>query len=184
MKFLTACTILAFAMPAFADAQQPTPPATQLPASPTPARPPAGKVKAPAEFAADATSGNLFAKRLASVAMKRGRQGEIRSLAARMLREENKAQGELNAAIKDQHVKVRANLTPSQARKLQALRTAPANQFDNVFLSAEMDAAQKQMKRLSLYGDKGAAGPLKHYARTHYPLARMRFLQARALSGR
>ena len=179
---IIAAAVIGLAQPA--GAQEGSPPATGLPQAPSPARPPQEDAPGAAIFVDQVASANLFGMQLAQIALSHAHAQRIRDLAGKMARQDNKAQQELKAAARQQSVRFQPNLSAAQAQKLDALKTAPDDQFDSVFLSARMTTAQDMMSLLSLYASKGMAGPLKHYAMAQFQNVRMDFLQAQEMSGR
>jgi putative membrane protein len=173
--------LLAVVAPVSATGQVPAP-ATEIPQPPTPADPPAGEAPAPEAFAAAQGAVNLFAIRAAEIALDRGASDRIRGIAQQFLDEHNKAQAELRDAANAHPVPFEPRLDAAQERKLQAIRNASDEQFDNVYLSAQMVAHQAAMQTITLYEDKGAAGALKVYAKSHYPVLRNHYLMARTAS--
>ncbi|HWU64078.1 MAG TPA: DUF4142 domain-containing protein [Ensifer sp.] len=183
MKTATLATIMMIALPFQALGQQP-PPATELPQNATPAKPPEGQPPGADVFVDQIASFNLFDLELARLAQKRSNDPKMRALADKAMEVDQKAQDELQAAANEQRVRFQPNLTAEQAEKLNALKAAPNDQLDTVFLSARMAAAQSQMSLLALYGSKGEAGALKRYALSAFQQARTNFLEAHEMSGK
>lgn len=183
MKAAILTTLLTLALPLGVAAQQ-TPPASELPATATPANPPESQAPGADLFVEQMASSNLFGIELARLAQQRSSEPRVRALAEKIIQNDQKSQDELQAAANEQGVRFQANLTGGQAEKLNALKDAPTDQLDNVFLSARMATAQTQMSLLSLYGSKGTAGALKRYALTEFQHVRMNFLEAHDISGK
>ncbi len=183
MKAVILITVIALAVPAGALAQQP-PPASELPATVTPSRPPEGQPPGAEEFVEQMASSILFGIELARLAQQRSNTPRIKGLTDKVIEIERKAQNELQSASREQGIRLQANLTATQAQKLRALKEAPDDQIDTVYLSARMAAAQKQMSLLSLYASKGDAGALKHYALSEFQQVRANFLEAHEMSGK
>lgn len=183
MKAAIMMTLLILALPVGVSAQQP-PPASELPATATPAKPPEGQPPGADLFVEQMAASNLFGMELARLAQKQSTTPRIRTLAEKIIQNDQKSQDELQAAANEQGIRLQANLTTEQAQKLSALKEAPADQIDTVFLSARMTAAQTQMSLLSLYGSKGGAGALKRYALSEFQQVRTNFLEAHEMSGK
>ena len=163
---------------------QQQPPATELPKAASPAEPPEGQPPGADLFVSQLASANLFGIELARLAQKRSNTPRIRALAEKIVGTDQKSQDELQAAANEQGIRFQANLSAEQAGKLNALKDAPEDQVDQVFLSARMTAAQTQMSLLSLYGSKGQAGALKRYALSEFQQVRAGFLEAHEMSGK
>lgn len=163
---------------------QQQPPATELPKAASPAEPPEGRPPGADLFVSQLASANLFGIELARMAQKRSNTPRIRALAEKIVGTDQKSQDELQAAANEQGIRFQANLSAEQAGKLNALKDAPEDQVDQVFLSARMTAAQAQMSLLSLYGSKGQAGALKRYALSEFQQVRAGFLEAHEMSGK
>lgn len=182
MKAAIFTTLWILALPLGVSAQQ-SPPVSQLPATATPAKPPEGQPPGADLFVEQMASSNLYGIELARLAQKRSNSPHIRALADEITQKDRKSQDELQSAANEQGIRFQANLTAEQAQKLNALKEAPNDQIDTVFLSARTAAAQTQMSLLSLYGSKGDAGPLKRYALAQFQQVRANFLQAHEMSG-
>ena len=182
MKPQILSAILAALSPMGAIAQTTTPaPATEIPQAPTPRDPGKGQVPSAADFAAAAGAINLFEIQSATLALERGSNG-VRALAQQLLDEHQKAHEELISAAREQSIPLEPKINAAQTKKLESIRDAPVDQFDNVFMSAQMVAHQSAMELVTLYGEKGEAGPLKAWAQSHYPTLRNHYLKARAAS--
>ncbi len=181
IALFTALSMLS--MPLVASAQQ-SMPATEMPEAATPAKPPEGQPPGADLFVDQMAASNLFGIELARLAQKQSSAPRIRTLAEKIIQNDQKAQDELHAAANEQGVRFQPNLSAEQAEKLKALKEAPSDQVDAVFLSARMAAAQTQMSLLSLYGSKGGAGALKRYALSQFQQVRANFLEANELSGK
>lgn len=157
-------------------------PATEIPRVPSPGDPAEGEAPSVQAFAAQAGAANLFAIGAAELALERSADDGAQALARQLLNEIGRAQDDLETAAEAQSVPFEPQLDAEQAQKLQAMRNAPADQFDNVFMSALMVAHQAAMEAVTLYGDKGEAGALKAWAVSYYPTLRNNYLKARAAS--
>lgn len=183
MKVAITLALLTAAVAQAVPAQQP-PPATEIPEPATPAQPPGGPAPDADVFVEQMAAANLFGIEMARLAATASATPRIRTLAEKIIRSDQEALDELQAAANESGVRFQANLTAEQAQKLQALRDAPPDQIDVVFFSSRMAAAQSEMALLSLYGGKGNAGALKRYALSQFQQVRTDFLEAHEISGK
>lgn len=195
MKTWVIPLLLATTWPAIVTAQEETtveapsvvipespPPAAEVPRPPSPGDAPKGYVPVPAEFAAEAGAANLFSLEACRTALSKLKDPGTIDMVRKFLDEHQKIQDELQASANSQQVPLRAELDKEQKISLRAIKNAPPDQFESVFLSAYLVGHQSAMQLYSIYGDRGAAGSLKDHAQSVYPTLRNQFLLARIAS--
>lgn len=178
----TLLILAAFALGTSSLHAQEADPATQVPTESSPGATNPAPATTPADFARKASQSNIYEIRAAEIALERAQKPGVRELAQSILRDHKKAQHDLAEAAGSQKQGLDEALDAEQTKRLQALRDAPAGEFDAVYLSDQLRSHQEAMQLLSAYSENGEAGPFKTYAQAAFPTVRMHLVKVRAHS--
>lgn len=115
-------------------------------------------------FAQKAAAMNRFEIEAAKLALDLGKDAPAKEYAKDMIEDHSKSLIELEEAASAEQVPLSKELDPESSRKLQALREAPAADFDQAYLSTQVVAHEAAVQLFMSYSKDGPDGALKNYA--------------------
>lgn len=118
----------------------------------------------PSEFVTKASASNQFEIDAAALAKEKALHPETKQFAESMLIDHGKAGGELLEAAKEEGVTVPAGLPPEFQQKINALKAATPEEFDQAYQSSQVAAHEEAVALFSAYSKEGKDGPLKTFA--------------------
>lgn len=124
------------------------------------------------EFAAKAAISGKFEIESSKVALERSQNEEVKSFAKTMIDDHTKADKELKAAAAEAKLSPTAlpdDLDEKHLKKVNKLKEAKAEDFDNHYLEAQEEAHDDAVDLFEDYIKDGEAGPLKDFASKTLP---------------
>ncbi|MCL7999805.1 DUF4142 domain-containing protein [Brucella sp. 21LCYQ03] len=115
-------------------------------------------------FAQKAATMNRFEIESAKLALALGKDASAKKYAHDMIEDHSKSLVELEMAASAERVLLSNDLDPESYKKLQALREAPAADFDQAYLSTQVAAHEIAVQLFMTYSKDGPDGALKNYA--------------------
>jgi putative membrane protein len=116
------------------------------------------------KFAQDAAMSNRFEVEAAKIALDVGRDQSAKDFAQDMLDDHSRSLAELEKAAEAEKVSLPTEQDAGTKEKLQALRDASANDFDQAYLSTQVAAHEDAVHLYDTYAKGGPEGALKNYA--------------------
>lgn len=125
-----------------------------------------------AEFAAKATSSNLFEIESSRLAETKAQDVAVKAFARQMIADHTKATAEMQAALKADKVAapVPAALDPAHQAQLDGLSGASGTAFDRAYVSAQKAAHDEAVALFSAYAENGEPSALKSFAAKTLPV--------------
>lgn len=115
-------------------------------------------------FAQNAATMNRFEIESAKLALDLGKDARAKEYAQDMIEDHSKSLVELGEAASAERVPLPRELDPESSKKLQALREAPAADFDQAYLSTQLVVHETAVQLFMAYSKDGPDGALKNYA--------------------
>lgn len=107
---------------------------------------------------------NRFEIASAKLALNLGKDAPAKEYAQDMIEDHSKSLVELEEATSAEQVPLSIEQDPESSKKLQALREAPAADFDQAYLSTQVVAHEAAVQLFMSYSKDGPDGALKNYA--------------------
>jgi putative membrane protein len=136
----------------------------------------------PQQFASAAAEGNLFEIESAKLAMQRALNNDTKAFASDMIRDHTAAGGTLESAAKSQGVTLSPGLDDEHQKKLDALKVAPADSFDQAYLSTQVTAHEEAFALFQAYAKGGPDGALRNAANSVLPTLKMHNVRVHGLA--
>ncbi|RWO03810.1 MAG: DUF4142 domain-containing protein [Mesorhizobium sp.] len=119
--------------------------------------------------------------RSSELAMQKSQTAAIQEFAQMMINDHTKASKDLMAAAQKDGVTVPAEMTKKHASKVEALKTADNEAFDEAYIDAQVAAHREALPLMSSYAESGDAAALKAHAQKTAPIVQRHFEHAQQL---
>ena len=183
LLLLAAAATLSVAAPAFA---QDTPPAATMTGTMTAADvglSPMTGMTAP-DYAVHAADSDRFEIESARIALTRSQRTDVKQFAQMMIDNHTDSSKSLMAALKNDQRTIKAPSTQlSSANKsmISALKKAPKANFDNTYLTQQLESHKKAWALQKGYATSGEDAPLRQVAANTVPVVESHITQVKAL---
>ena len=183
LLLLAAAATLSVAAPAFA---QDTPPAATMTGTMTAADvglSPMTGLTAP-DYAVHAADSDRFEIESARIALTRSQRTDVKQFAQMMIDNHTDSSKSLMAALKNDQRTIKAPSTQlSSANKsmISALKKAPKANFDNTYLTQQLESHKKAWALQKGYATSGEDAPLRQVAANTVPVVESHITQVKAL---
>ena len=118
----------------------------------------------PAEFTAKAASFSQFEVEASRLAVKSAQDNATKLFANDILRDHEKALVDLADAAQKDQTSLPANIDAVYAEKLEALKAASPNDFDQAYLSTQVSVHEDAKTMFEAFIKTGVSGSLRAYA--------------------
>lgn len=126
--------------------------------------PAVANAQSPENFTAEAASFSQFEVEASRLALKSAQDNATKLFANDILRDHERALVDLADAAQKDQTSVPANITGAYAEKLEALKAAPSNDFDQAYLSTRVSAHEDAKVMFEAFIETGVSGSLRAYA--------------------
>jgi len=135
------------------------------------------------EYATMAAASDLYEVESSRIAAEKSQNPQVRELAEMLIRDHEKSTADLKTAAQQATpaIVVTPALTPEQEMQLAALRSAPAADFDRLYINQQIPAHEKALAMLRHYSQNGDAEPLKAHATAVIVPVEMHLERARSM---
>jgi putative membrane protein len=134
------------------------------------ARPKKGAEAGAQAFVTKAAQGGLFEVESSKLATERAKREEVKIFAQRMLDDHGKANKELQDVAGKAGASVPDKLDDRHLQRVEKLRGASGDQFDNAYIDAQVDAHKEAVSLFEGYAKSGDNPDLKTFAARHLPM--------------
>lgn len=137
-------------------------------------------------FARKATIGNMFEVETSRLALERSRDPAVRGFAERMMADHGRLADQMLQTMHppNRGVAMPDRLDETHSRKLQALRDAPDDRFDPLYLQMQLAAHEEAVALHSAYAEDGEHVGLRSLAATAKPIVEEHLRRVRELAAR
>jgi len=121
------------------------------------------------DFANKAASSDMFEIQSSELALQKSQNADVKEFAEMMVQDHRRATEGLKAAAEQDGVTVPADLDAKHAEQLQTLEDASAEEFDSVYVNAQVAGHEEALVLMTDYADAGV-GSLKSHAESAKPI--------------
>jgi putative membrane protein len=117
----------------------------------------AASVNSSEDYVTKAAQGDLFEVQAGQLAGKQAQQEDVRKFADMMIKDHTKSSADIKAALQSGKIKVTppSELDKEHQAKLEQLKTAASNQFDQAYMRQQVEAHQQALALHRTYSQKG-----------------------------
>jgi putative membrane protein len=125
---------------------------------------------------------NMFELQTSQLAIKKSKNGDLKTFASQMVKDHNKLRSELETLVTNggaEKRQVPTRLDAEHAQKLKQLQSALGDDFDRSYKQMQVDAHQQAVSLFQSYSQQGDDAMLKAWAATTLPTLQQHLEQAR-----
>jgi putative membrane protein len=141
-------------------------------------------VTQPVQFAEMARMSNLFDIETSKVALEKATSPEVRAYAKQMIDDHMRASELMQPASESEGIDLPTELDEQHRVQLEAIAKSQGQDFDKVYLSAQLEAHEQAVALFEGYASKGTPGALKDFAAKTLPTLQEHLQDVKVLSAK